>query len=84
MTTSITRCIAVAALLMTAAPISAGAARSPDIWTGPDGAVHISAVRAATLRYCNTSADNLYPELEYDRIRDYYYKACMAQHGQLE
>jgi hypothetical protein len=84
MSISVGRTIALAALLATMGPASLSAAQSRDIWTGRDGTVHISSVRAAALRYCNTTAANLYPEIENDRPRDALYKACMAGRGQLE
>jgi hypothetical protein len=43
----------------------------------------VSAARAAALRECNARA-NQYPEWEYGNTPLFIYRACMAEHGQVE
>jgi hypothetical protein len=43
---------------------------------------HVSAARAAALRYCNAQADRYYYERTTTQISTY--RACMFQHGEQE
>ena len=50
---------------------------------GPNGEIHISAARAAAVRECSAIAAQ-YPEYEWGNMEIYQYRACMAEHGQVE
>ena len=50
---------------------------------GADGALHISAARAAALRECSAIAAQ-YPEYEWGNMEIQQYRACMARHDQVE
>jgi hypothetical protein len=52
-------------------------------WVGPHGEIMISAARAAALRECNAIAAQ-YPDYEWGNMEIYQYRACMAEHGQVE
>jgi hypothetical protein len=50
---------------------------------GTDGRIHISSARAAALRECSAVAAQ-YPEYEWGNMEIQQYRACMAEHGQVE
>ena len=50
---------------------------------GANGEVHVSAARAAALRECSAVAAQ-YPEYEWGNMEIYQYRACMAEHGEVE
>jgi len=52
-------------------------------WVGPHGGLEISAARAAALRECSAIAAQ-YPEYEWGNMEIFQYRACMAEHGQVE
>jgi hypothetical protein len=52
-------------------------------WVGPHGKIEISAARAAALRECSAVAAQ-YPEYEWGNMEIFQYRACMAEHGQVE
>jgi hypothetical protein len=52
-------------------------------WVGPHGQIEISAARASALRECNAVAAQ-YPEYEWGNTEIYQYRACMAEHGEVE
>jgi len=52
-------------------------------WVGTQGQIEISAARAAALRECSAIAAQ-YPEYEWGNMEIYQYRACMAEHGQIE
>ena len=49
----------------------------------PDNPEHISAARAAALRECNARAEK-YLLHTWGNYQLYIYRACMAEHGQVE
>jgi hypothetical protein len=50
---------------------------------GPHGGIEISAARAAALRKCSAIAAR-YPESTWGDMEIDQYRACMAEHGQVE
>jgi hypothetical protein len=50
---------------------------------GVNGQIHISPARAAALRECSAIAAQ-YPEYEWGNMEIFQYRACMAEHGQVE
>ena len=53
-------------------------------WVGPHGEIEISAARAAALRECSAIAAQWWPEYEWGNMQIFQYRACMAEHGQVE
>jgi len=77
---------AVALAALAASPAFAqsyGSYRLDRPWGGPHGQVEISAARAAALRACSAIAAQ-YPEYEWGNMEIYQFRACMAEHGQVE
>jgi hypothetical protein len=71
-TTKLGLATAIAALWLTAIPI-----------TGAAADVQISATRAAALQQCNRLAQR-YPLHEWGNTQIHLYRTCMARHGQQE
>ena len=71
-TTKVGLATAIAALWMTAIPI-----------TGAVADVQISAARAAAIQECNRLAAR-YPTNDWGNTDIYLYRSCMARHGQQE
>jgi hypothetical protein len=71
-TTKLALSTAIAALWLTAIPI-----------TGAVADVQISTARAAALQQCNRLAAR-YPLHEWGNTQIYLYRSCMARHGQQE
>ena len=71
-TTKLGLATAIAALWMTAVPI-----------TGAVADVQISAARAAAIQQCNRLAAR-YPTNDWGNTDIYLYRSCMARHGQQE
>jgi len=57
--------------------------RSPDIFVLPGAGVQVSAARAAALRACSAVAAQ-WPEYEWGNMEIFQYRACMAEHHQVE
>jgi hypothetical protein len=52
-------------------------------WVGPHGQIEISAARASALRECNAIAAQ-YPDYVWGNMEIYQYRACMAEHHEVE
>jgi len=73
-TTKLGLATAIAALWLTAVPITGAAA---------DGPRQMSAARAAAIHGCNLLASR-YPLHDWGNTQIYLYRSCMARHGQQE
>jgi hypothetical protein len=52
-------------------------------WVGPHGEIEISGARAAALRECSAIAAQ-YSEYVWGNMEIHQFRACMAEHGQVE